>query len=114
MLSDDQDTRWMELGACAGIRDDSLFPEGDVGADIAPAEELMPDRETAAKAWCEDCDVRSECLAYALINKEPAGVWGGLTAVERTDLLELVEQLNAEAENESTSLDAPEAEEVVA
>ena len=31
----------------------------------------------AAKALCQDCPVRSACLAGALERREPWGVWGG-------------------------------------
>jgi WhiB family redox-sensing transcriptional regulator len=37
----------------------------------------------AARAICQRCRVRSECLDYALEHGEP-GVWGGTTARERT------------------------------
>lgn len=37
----------------------------------------------AAKAVCGGCPVADECLAYALANQEPVGVWGGLTVEER-------------------------------
>ena len=30
-----------------------------------------------AKALCQDCPVRTECLAGALERREPWGVWGG-------------------------------------
>ena len=30
-----------------------------------------------AKALCQDCPVRAECLASALERREPCGVWGG-------------------------------------
>ncbi len=30
-----------------------------------------------AKAICQDCPVRAECLAGALERREPWGVWGG-------------------------------------
>ena len=32
---------------------------------------------TAAKAMCNECPVRAQCLAGALSRKEPCGVWGG-------------------------------------
>ncbi len=31
----------------------------------------------AAKALCVDCPIRTECLAGALVRREPWGVWGG-------------------------------------
>ena len=31
----------------------------------------------AAKAQCQDCPLRPECLAGALQRREPWGVWGG-------------------------------------
>lgn len=36
-----------------------------------------------AKRICRTCPVRKECLAYALINQEPNGVWGGYDYKER-------------------------------
>ena len=35
------------------------------------------------KVICSVCTVREECLDFALRNKEPDGIWGGLTAPER-------------------------------
>lgn len=32
---------------------------------------------------CTGCDVRAECLTYALNHNEPFGVWGGLSERER-------------------------------
>ena len=31
----------------------------------------------AAKAFCQECDVKDYCLAAALERREPWGVWGG-------------------------------------
>ncbi|TKV61364.1 WhiB family transcriptional regulator [Nakamurella flava] len=36
-----------------------------------------PDDLERAKALCEPCPIRSECLAGALDRAEPWGVWGG-------------------------------------
>jgi len=39
---------------------------------------------TAAQVLCcQLCPVRTECLAHALDNREPAGVWGGMTTYQR-------------------------------
>lgn len=43
-------------------------------------------RVAEAKAVCETCTVRSQCLEFALANDERDGVWGGLTAKERKAL----------------------------
>jgi WhiB family redox-sensing transcriptional regulator len=36
-----------------------------------------------AKAVCESCPVRAECLNHAVRAGERYGVWGGLTSDER-------------------------------
>lgn len=47
------------------------------------------DRVAEAKAVCAACEVRSECLAWALRHETPGdpkaggGVWGGMTMPER-------------------------------
>lgn len=40
-----------------------------------------------AKKVCGLCDVRAECLEWALYVGEPDGVWGGLSVNEREDLV---------------------------
>ncbi len=39
-----------------------------------------------AKRICMQCDVRDECLDYALENDERFGIWGGLSERERRKL----------------------------
>jgi WhiB family transcriptional regulator, redox-sensing transcriptional regulator len=61
---------------------------GDAGRDFYPpfSGERKRDRkarELRAKAVCEDCPVRAECLDHALGAGERYGVWGGLTSDER-------------------------------
>lgn len=43
-------------------------------------------REQEAKAYCRNCVVIDACLRHALAVHEPAGVWGGLNASERSAL----------------------------
>jgi hypothetical protein len=38
----------------------------------------------AARTLCEDCAVRTECLAYALDHYPQAGTWGGTDIRQRT------------------------------
>ena len=40
-------------------------------------------RETKAKAICGVCPVKAECYQHAVAIREPFGIWGGLTEVER-------------------------------
>ena len=39
-----------------------------------------------ARAVCQGCRVREECLAWALPHKRLDGMWGGKTPAERTEL----------------------------
>jgi WhiB family transcriptional regulator, redox-sensing transcriptional regulator len=60
----------------------------DAGRDFYPpfAGERKHDRkarELRAKAVCESCPVRVECLDHAVTSGERYGVWGGLTSDER-------------------------------
>jgi WhiB family redox-sensing transcriptional regulator len=60
--------------------------KGAEGIFYAPENEKKDDRimrEAYAKEICGACAVRSQCLDYALINKEQFGIWGGLTPEER-------------------------------
>lgn len=73
---------WWDLAACRG-QDASYF--------FAPsyfekrAEKAA--REAVAKAFCRRCRVREDCLEYALEQRDPHGVWGGLNEMERRALL---------------------------
>ena len=64
---------WMANGLCAEVDPELFYPEA--GA---------PNRD--AKAVCAGCEVRAECLAYALAHRERHGVWGGTTERERRRL----------------------------
>ncbi|MCA1823974.1 MAG: WhiB family transcriptional regulator [Frankia sp.] len=46
-------------------------------------------REGRARALCNVCRVRTECLEYALYVEEPHGIWGGQNELERRRLLRL-------------------------
>ena len=43
-------------------------------------------RVKAAKAACERCPIRAECLEYALVANVPDGIWGGTTPHERREI----------------------------
>jgi WhiB family redox-sensing transcriptional regulator len=56
---------WQERALCAQTDPEAFFP---------------------AKRVCLSCDVRSECLEYALAHDERFGIWGGLSERERRRL----------------------------
>lgn len=64
---------WQERALCAQTDPESFFPEKGGST-----------RE--AKKVCLACEVRSECLEYALANDERFGIWGGLSERERRRL----------------------------
>ncbi|CAN5585272.1 MAG: WhiB family transcriptional regulator [Nocardioidaceae bacterium] len=64
---------WQERALCAQTDPEAFFPEKGGST-----------RE--AKKVCLTCDVRSECLEYALGHDERFGIWGGLSERERRKL----------------------------
>lgn len=70
--------RWRERAACGGAKDQSPWFPAE-GSDTAQSSSPVP--EKAAKI-CGGCDVRTECLLYALENRV-LGVWGGTMTHER-------------------------------
>ncbi|WP_031506470.1 WhiB family transcriptional regulator [Streptomyces megasporus] len=62
----------------------------EAGLFFAPSKEPTAarlSREQAAKRVCARCPVLIECREHALLQPEPYGVWGGLTAAERRVML---------------------------
>jgi WhiB family transcriptional regulator, redox-sensing transcriptional regulator len=64
---------WQERALCAQTDPEAFFPEKGGST-----------RE--AKRVCLSCEVRVECLEYALENDERFGIWGGLSERERRRL----------------------------
>ena len=66
-------TAWRLRALCAQTDPEIFFPErGGSARD--------------AKRVCMACEVRDECLEYALANDERFGIWGGLSERERRKL----------------------------
>lgn len=62
----------------------------EAGLFFAPSKEPTAarlSREDAAKRVCARCPVMVACREHALLQPEPYGVWGGLTAAERRVVL---------------------------
>ena len=64
---------WQLRALCAQTDPEAFFPEKGGST-----------RE--AKGVCTECEVRAECLDYALANDERFGIWGGLSERERRRL----------------------------
>lgn len=66
------DLAWQVDGDCVGLDPDLFFP-------------VRGDNDTAnrAKAICQDCPVRGDCLAYALATTQKHGIWGGQSENQR-------------------------------
>jgi WhiB family redox-sensing transcriptional regulator len=72
----------------------------EAGLFFAPSKEPTAARlarEEAAKRVCARCPVMLECREHALLQPEPYGVWGGLTAAERRVVLARRRRRDAEA-----------------
>ncbi|GGL08611.1 hypothetical protein GCM10011588_23710 [Nocardia jinanensis] len=65
--------QWQERALCAETDPEAFFPEKGGST-----------RE--AKRICLGCEVRDECLEYALAHDERFGIWGGLSERERRRL----------------------------
>ncbi|MEZ5321732.1 MAG: WhiB family transcriptional regulator [Microthrixaceae bacterium] len=61
---------WEKQANCLGIDPDFFFPE-------------RGESTREAKTVCKGCEVRGDCLEYALRNSEKFGIWGGMSERER-------------------------------
>jgi WhiB family transcriptional regulator, redox-sensing transcriptional regulator len=69
----EEELGWQERALCAQTDPEAFFPEKGGST-----------RE--AKRVCLACEVRAECLDYALAHDERFGIWGGLSERERRRL----------------------------
>jgi WhiB family redox-sensing transcriptional regulator len=70
---DDDPLAWQADALCAQTDPEAFFPEkGGSTRD--------------AKRICQTCEVKGQCLEYALQNDERFGIWGGLSERERRRL----------------------------
>ncbi len=61
---------WQDYASCRGADADLFFPER--GASTRKA-----------KAICAACEVKVDCLEFALLQGEKFGIWGGMSERER-------------------------------
>ena len=64
------DLSWQDGANCKGANADLFFPER--GASTR-----------TAKGICRECNVRQECLEFAITTGEKFGIWGGMSERER-------------------------------
>lgn len=76
---------WAARAACRGVDPERLFVQGAA--------------QREATVICRHCPVQVECLADALDNRVPFGVWGGLTERERRALLRTRPDITSWAEH---------------
>jgi WhiB family redox-sensing transcriptional regulator len=76
------DEFWQARAACKGQHAYLFFPPNHFERKHEKAQ-----RELAAKSICRSCPVIDECREYALAIREPHGIWGGLTELERKAIL---------------------------
>lgn len=69
-VDDSRELAWMDYAACAEVGGDLHFPEK--GGSVRQAKQV-----------CRACEVRAECLDYALRTAQVFGIWGGMSAPER-------------------------------
>ncbi|MDG4859500.1 WhiB family transcriptional regulator [Streptomyces sp. T-3] len=81
---------------------DAVCRRDEAGLFFAPSKEPTAarlSREEAAKRVCARCPVMVECREHALLQPEPYGVWGGLTAAERRVVLARRRRRDMELQN---------------
>ncbi|MGH3166515.1 MAG: WhiB family transcriptional regulator, partial [Trebonia sp.] len=69
-------TTWREAGACLTADPDLFFP---IETGNAAARKIVKARQICAR-----CQVRQQCLDFAMRTGETHGIWGGTTPEERT------------------------------
>jgi len=76
------DTNWMDDPArrCKNTDPDLFVTKGD---DDDEPPYLTPELHRI----CDPCEVRTQCLAYALDQNIEFGVWGGMTPYQRSQLV---------------------------
>ena len=69
------DYSWRDHALCRDTDPELFFPVGTTGIALVQIDK--------ARQVCGECDVRSECLDFALETNQDSGIWGGLSEEER-------------------------------
>lgn len=77
-MSKEEGGDWRDGAECLDYDPELFFPIGNTGPAWLQIEE--------AKQVCRKCNVREQCLAWALEAGQDHGVWGGMSEDERRAL----------------------------
>lgn len=81
MASEDSENKKPFIPPCDGLQDLFFGDKLDLREEAGREE-----REAIAEYICQSqCEARFSCLAYALINNEEHGVWGGMSPGKRRE-----------------------------
>lgn len=78
------DPDWMAEAICSSDRVDPYLFFGSAWYERS---DDRSEREQKAKNFCAMCPVREACLEHALVTREPHGIWGGATELERKAMI---------------------------
>lgn len=78
--------KWMRKAKCKNLNPSIFFPSDGAGVEVA-------------RRICRDCQVKKECLEYALAHHIDHGVWGGTSERERRRILKARKVTNQEVFN---------------
>ena len=81
--------------------------QSDPEAFYPPRGEHATIQTRLAKELCKACPVKTECLNYALIAREPYGIWGGLTTEDREKLLRSQRRSGSLSSTKSSKVKSP-------
>ncbi len=73
---------WQTQSLCRGNHAHLFFPPSTF-----ERKDERERREARAKAICRVCPAMEECRQHSLSIREQFGIWGGLTEMERRELL---------------------------
>lgn len=73
---------WQVIGLCRGNHSHLFFPPSTF-----ERKDERERREIRAKAICQVCPVKADCIEFAMRIREPYGIWGGTTESDRRALV---------------------------
>jgi WhiB family transcriptional regulator, redox-sensing transcriptional regulator len=69
------DYSWRTNALCRDTDPDLFFPVGTTGQALLQI--------ARAKAVCDECSAKTDCLEFAIATNQDSGIWGGTSEEER-------------------------------